>query len=63
MSAERLILSKQNGYKFDTGASLLTMRHVLEDLFEFAGRKIEDYLKIVPLEPICRYFWSDGTQF
>ena len=51
------------GYKFDTGASLLTMRHVLEDLFEFAGRKIEDYLTIVPLEPICRYFWSDGTQF
>ncbi len=52
-----------NGYKFDTGASLLTMRHVLEDLFEFARRDIKDYLKIVPLEPICRYFWSDGMQF
>ncbi len=52
-----------DGYKFDTGASLLTMRHVLKDLFDFAGRNIEDYLTIVPLEPICRYFWSDGTQF
>lgn len=52
-----------NGYKFDTGASLLTMRHVLEDLFEFCGKRVEDYLEIVPLEPICRYFWSDGTQF
>lgn len=52
-----------NGYKFDTGASLLTMRHVLEDLFEFCGRGIEDYLEIVPLEPICRYFWSDGARF
>ncbi len=51
------------GYKFDTGASLLTMRHVLEDLFEFAERKIEDYLTLIPLEPICRYFWSDGTKF
>jgi phytoene desaturase len=52
-----------DGYKFDTGASLLTMRHVLEELFTFAGKRIEDYLEIIPLEPICRYFWSDGTIF
>ena len=52
-----------DGYKFDTGASLLTMRHVLEELFEYCGRRIEDYLEILPLEPICRYFWSDGTRF
>ena len=51
-----------NGYKFDTGASLLTMRHVLDDLFKSCGRLTEDYLKIVPLEPICRYFWSDGAR-
>jgi len=51
------------GYKFDTGASLLTMRHVLEELFEFCGKRVEDYLEILPLEPICRYFWSDKTQF
>jgi len=51
------------GYKFDTGASLLTMRHVLEDLFSFCDRLTEDYLTIVPLDPICRYFWTDGSQF
>lgn len=51
------------GYKFDTGASLLTMRHVLEDLFAFCGRSAADYLRILPLEPICRYFWTDGTRF
>ena len=50
-----------SGYKFDTGASLLTMRGVLEDLFVFCEKRIEDYLKIVPCEPICRYFWSDGA--
>ncbi|HVE59833.1 MAG TPA: phytoene desaturase family protein [Pyrinomonadaceae bacterium] len=54
---------ESGGYKFDTGASLLTMRHVLEDLFEFCGKRVEDYLEIVPLEPICRYFWTDGAQF
>ena len=56
-------LVESNGYKFDTGASLLTMRHIFEDLFEFCGKQIEDYLEIKPLEPICRYRWSDGTKF
>jgi phytoene desaturase len=56
-------LVETNGYRFDTGASLLTMRHVLEDLFSFCGKRIEDYLTIVPLDPICRYFWSDGNRF
>lgn len=56
-------LVKADGYKFDTGASLLTMRHVLEDLFAFCEKRIEDYLEIIPLDPICRYFWSDKTQF
>lgn len=52
-----------DGYKFDTGASLVTMRRVFEELFEFAGKCLEDYLSIVPLDPICRYFWSDGVVF
>lgn len=54
---------ESNGYRFDTGASLLTMKHVLEDLFQFAEKRIENYLEILPLEPICRYFWTDGTIF
>ncbi|MBA4122418.1 MAG: phytoene desaturase [Acidobacteria bacterium] len=48
------------GYKFDTGASLLTMRHVFEDLFTFAEKRLEDYLDLTSLDPICRYFWTDG---
>ena len=51
------------GFSFDTGASLLTMRHVLADLFANAGRRVEDYLEILPLAPICRYRWPDGTEF
>jgi phytoene desaturase len=59
----KINLVEAGGYKFDTGASLLTMRHVLEELFVYAGKRPEDYLSIVPLEPVCRYFWSDGTRF
>lgn len=59
----KINIIESEGYKFDTGASLLTMKHVLEELFEFAERRIEDYLEILPLAPICRYFWTDGTIF
>lgn len=51
------------GYSFDTGASLLTMRHVLDELFAAANRRTEDYLRLSPLEPICRYRWPDGVRF
>jgi phytoene desaturase len=51
-----------DGFKFDTGASLVTMKHIFEDLFAFCGRSIEDYLTFDRLEPICRYFWPDGTR-
>jgi phytoene desaturase len=49
-------------YRFDTGPSLYTMPWVFEDLFAVAGRSIEDYLDLVPLDPICRYFYPDGTR-
>jgi phytoene desaturase len=51
------------GYSFDTGASLLTMRHVLEDLFSSVGKRLEDYLTLQKLDPVCRYRWTDGATF
>jgi phytoene desaturase len=37
------------------------MRPVFEDLFRAAGRRLEDYLTLLPVEPLTRYFWPDGT--
>lgn len=51
----------QNGFRFDTGPSLLTMPFVLKDLFESSGERIEDYLEIIPLNVLCKYFYDDGT--
>ena len=48
-------------YRFDTGASLLTMPSIIDDLFDFAGFKRSDYLDFVPIDPICRYFFPDGS--
>lgn len=51
---------RADGYRWDTGPSVITMRHVFERLFNEAGRRLEDYLDLVPLHPITRYFWPDG---
>jgi diapolycopene oxygenase len=53
---------RSGGYSFDTGPSLLTMPFVVEDLFRTAGKKMEDYLELVPVDPICRYDWPDGSR-
>jgi phytoene desaturase len=50
-------------YRFDTGPSLFTMPFILERLFDECGRNMGDYLKISEPNPLCRYFFKDGTQF
>lgn len=52
---------RADGFRWDTGPSVLTMRHVYERLFHEAGRNLDDYLDLVPLDPITRYFWRDGA--
>ncbi len=51
---------KSQGYRFDTGPSLLTMPFVIEDLFSAVGKKMNDFVQIEPVNPICKYFWEDG---
>ncbi|MGC9467008.1 MAG: phytoene desaturase family protein [Anaerolineae bacterium] len=50
-----------DGFTWDTGPSVITMRSVLDELFEQAGRRLTDYLSLVPVEPLTRYFYPDGT--
>ncbi len=59
----KLNLLEQAGFRWDTGPSLITMPFVYRQLFEQAGKRLEDYVRLEPVEPICRYFWPDGTVF
>ena len=52
---------EQGGFRWDTGPSVITMRHVFEELFQFAGKHLEDYINLQPVEPLTRYFYRDGT--
>ncbi len=52
-----------DGYRFDTGPSLLTMPFLLEKVFESCNEKLSDYLTYSELDPLCRYFYPDSTIF
>ncbi|MGD2048081.1 MAG: phytoene desaturase family protein [Chloroflexota bacterium] len=52
---------RAEGFTWDTGPSVITMPHVLEDLFTSAGRQLEDYVTLDAVEPLTRYFYPDGT--
>ena len=50
----------QDGFRWDTGPSVITMRPVFEALFAAAGRGLDDYLTLLPVDPLTRYFYPDG---
>ena len=51
-----------DGFRFDTGPSLLTMPDVFEALFAEAGERMGDHVQLIELEEICRYFYADGSR-
>ncbi len=50
-----------DGFTFDTGPTLLNYPWVFEELFFAAGRKLSDYVTLLPVDPSIRYYWPDGT--
>ncbi len=53
---------EQDGYRFDMGPTILTVPSVLRRIFAEAGRKLEDELPLVRLDPQWRCFFDDGNQ-
>ena len=54
---------EMGGFKFDGGPTVITAPFLFDDLFALAGRKREDYVKFVPLDPFYRIFNSAGRPF
>lgn len=50
-------------YRFDLGPTFLMMMSALEEVFDLAGRRVEDYLDIVSLDPLYRLVFADGREF
>lgn len=56
----KLDCHSDHGFLWDVGPTLVTMPFVLRELFEYAGHDIEDYIEMMPVDPVCRYFFPDG---
>ncbi len=52
----------REGYRFDTGPSLLTMPAVFEDLFAATGEPLDRTLDLRRVDPHCRYRFEDGSE-
>jgi diapolycopene oxygenase len=48
------------GFRFDMGPTIVTIPSVLRRVFSEAGRRVEDYLQLVRLDPQWRCFFEDG---
>jgi len=57
----KLGIERAEGHVFDTGPSLLTMPFTIADTLAAAGVDLQDRLELLPVAPLCRYRWSDGT--
>lgn len=50
-----------NGYRFDTGPTVLTLPHLLEETLHAAGEQMSDWLDLVRLDPAYRAHFADGS--
>lgn len=51
------------GYTFDAGPTVITAPHLFAELFSLFGKSINDYVKIVPIDPWYRFVFDDHRVF
>ncbi|HVL28511.1 MAG TPA: phytoene desaturase family protein [Acidimicrobiales bacterium] len=55
-------LLEGEGFRIDTGPSVLTMTGILADTFAGAGADMAEHLNLRPVDPIYRACFADGTE-
>ena len=59
----RAYVYRDNGFTFDAGPTVITAPDCLRELFRAAGKSMEDYVELLPINPFYRLFWEDGYRF
>ena len=54
---------RQDGFTFDMGPTIVTVPHLLEELWTMAGARLEDDVRLKPLDPFYRIRFDDGSWF
>jgi phytoene desaturase len=55
-------LIEDAGFRFDTGPTVLTMPDLIQDAFGAVGEDMHDWVELMPVEPLYRAFYPDGSQ-
>ncbi len=59
----RAYVYEDQGFVYDAGPTIITVPFVLRELAELTGRRLDDYVTIVPCDPYYRIFFDDGRTF
>jgi phytoene desaturase len=54
-------LLERGGYRFDTGATVMTMPALLESCFTALGVDMADFITLRPVDPMYRAVYEDGS--
>jgi phytoene desaturase len=50
-----------DGYSFDNGPTVLTMPDLIADAFDAVGESMSDWLELLPIDPLYRAWYADGS--
>ncbi|USX25357.1 phytoene desaturase [Oxalobacteraceae bacterium OTU3CINTB1] len=59
----RAYVYHDQGFTFDAGPTVITDPSALEELFTVAGKRLSDYVEMLPVAPFYRLCWEDGIHF
>ncbi len=58
----RTYVYEDQGFVFDAGPTVITAPNAIEDLFALSGRRMADYVEMLPVDPYYRLTWESGNQ-
>ncbi|MBP5978668.1 MAG: phytoene desaturase [Halomonas sp.] len=59
----RAYVYQDQGFTFDAGPTVITDPSAIEELFTLAGKRLEDYVELMPVTPFYRLCWESGKVF
>lgn len=59
----RAYVYRDQGFAFDGGPTVITAPFIFDELWELCGKRREDYVEFVPVDPFYRIRFDDGRVF
>ena len=59
----RAYVYKQDGFTFDAGPTIITLPHLIGELFTLCGREMKDHVDLRLMSPFYRIRFDDGSHF